>query len=100
MLELGDRAPAAHAEIAADALALDPVLVGALGDFAVAFAPYASRLGSRLVTASDAEALGAAAASQIPPGAIVLLKASHGVHLERVLPHLLPAREAPCSTTS
>lgn len=99
MLELGTAAAAAHADVAAAALRLEPVLVGAVGAFVPAFAPHAAALGARLVTAPDGDALGRAVAGRLPPRAVVLLKASHGVHLERALPHLL-ASEAPCSTTS
>jgi len=100
MLELGDLTPSAHAAAADAALALDPVLIGAVGEFVPAFAPHAATLGDRLVTAADADALGRAVAPRLPASALVLVKASRGVRLERALPHLLAPREAPCSTTS
>lgn len=100
MLELGQVAEEAHAAVAATAVALDPVLVGVVGDFAPAFAKHRKALGDRLVTAADADALGRAVAPRVPSRAVVLLKASRGVRLERALPHLLASREASCSTTS
>jgi UDP-N-acetylmuramoyl-tripeptide--D-alanyl-D-alanine ligase len=100
MLELGALAPAAHAALAEAAMTLGPALVGAVGDFVPAFTPHAAALGDRLVTAADAEALGRAVAPRLPAGALVLLKASRGVRMERALPHVLASREAPCSTTS
>ena len=100
MLELGPTAAEAHAAAAAAAVALAPVLVGVVGDFVPAFAPYRAALGDRLVTAPDPDALGQAVAPRVPARAVVLLKASRGVRLERALPHLLASREAPCSTTS
>ena len=100
MLELGDLAPQAHAEAADAAMTLDPALVGAVGDFVPAFGRHAAVLGDRLVTAVDADALGRAVAARLPASALVLVKASRGVRLERALPHLLASREASCSTIS
>jgi UDP-N-acetylmuramoyl-tripeptide--D-alanyl-D-alanine ligase len=100
MLELGDLTPSAHAAAADAAMALEPVLIGAVGEFVPAFAPHAAALGNRLVTAADADALGRAITPRLPASALVLVKASRGVRLERALPHLLGSREAPCSTTS
>lgn len=100
MLELGHETARAHAAAADAALAIDPVLVGAMGAFVPAFGNHAQQLGDRLVTAPDADALGRAIGARLPDRAIVLVKGSRGVQLERALPYLLPAREAPCSTTS
>ena len=100
MLELGDLARQAHAEAADAAIALDPALVGAVGEFVPAFVRHAAALGDRLVTAEDADALGRAVALRLPASALVLVKASRGVRLERALPHLLASREASCSTIS
>jgi UDP-N-acetylmuramoyl-tripeptide--D-alanyl-D-alanine ligase len=100
MLELGRETERAHRAAAEAVLDVDPVLVGAVGAFVPAFAPHAPALGDRLVTAADAAALGRALGPRIPAGAVVLLKASRGVRLEQALPHLLPTREVPCSTTS
>jgi UDP-N-acetylmuramoyl-tripeptide--D-alanyl-D-alanine ligase len=100
MLELGGLAPRAHAAAADAAMALEPALVGAVGDFVPAFRRHAGVLGDRFVSAPDADALGRAVAPRVPPSALVLVKASRGIRLERAIPHLLASREAPCSTTS
>jgi len=76
----------AAAEIAA--LAPPPALVGAVGEFVPAFEPHRAALGNRLLTAPDAEALGPRLRGVLTGNEIVLLKASRGVALERVLRHL------------
>lgn len=98
MLELGLASLALHEEMAEQILALGPDLIGATGEFAAVFARR--ELGGRLVVAPDAEALGRAVAPRLRGGELVLLKASHGVHLERAIPHLTGGREASCSTIS
>lgn len=100
MRELGAMHDAAHEEIADAALALAPVLVGAVGAFVPPLERRAPVLGDRLVVAPDPETLGKAIAARLPARALVLLKASRGVRMEQALPHLLASREAPCSTTS
>lgn len=99
MLELGDATEAEHARLAEAIVQLDPTLVGAIGAFAPALERHRPRLGARLVIAPDAEALGRALAPRLPVGALVLLKGSRGMRLERALPYLLPDSEVPCSTT-
>jgi UDP-N-acetylmuramyl pentapeptide synthase len=59
-----------------------------VGEFAESFAPYRDRLGERLLVAADAEALGPRLKAALHGNEIVLLKASRGVALERVLRHL------------
>jgi UDP-N-acetylmuramoyl-tripeptide--D-alanyl-D-alanine ligase len=93
MRELGQDAPALHAEIAAALVALDPDLLAAVGEFVPALAPYAARLGDRLVTAPDPIALGPLVAARLHGGEVVVLKASRGVALERILPALIAALE-------
>jgi UDP-N-acetylmuramoyl-tripeptide--D-alanyl-D-alanine ligase len=88
MRELGEDAPALHAEIAAALVALEPDLLAAVGEFVPALAPYADRLGDRLVTAPDPLALGPLVAARLQGGEVVVLKASRGVALERILPAL------------
>jgi UDP-N-acetylmuramoyl-tripeptide--D-alanyl-D-alanine ligase len=85
MRELGADAAALHAEIAAELVALQPELLAAVGDFVPALAPYAARLGDRLVVAPDPPALGPLVAARLRGGEIVVLKASRGVALERML---------------
>ena len=88
MLELGDESDRLHAAAAREIAALEPALIGAVGAFVPAFAPLSSVLGARLVTAPDAAALGPKLATALKGDEIVLLKASRGVALERVLPFL------------
>ncbi len=88
MREMGAEAPALHAEIAAELVAQEPDLLAAGGDFVAALAPHAARLGGRLVTADDPETLGARLAPRLRPGDLVVLKASRGVALERIIPVL------------
>jgi UDP-N-acetylmuramoyl-tripeptide--D-alanyl-D-alanine ligase len=88
MLELGPQSARLHAVAAAEIAALAPALVGAVGEFVAAFEPHRAALGNRLVTAPDAEALGPQLKAALTGNEIVLLKASRGVALERVLRHL------------
>ena len=77
-------------EVAGELVALEPDLLAAVGEFVPALAPYAERLGDRLLTAADAPALAPLLAARLRAGDVVVLKASRGVALERVLPALLP----------
>ncbi len=88
MLELGRESARLHAAAAAEIAALGPALVAAVGDFVPAFEPHRAALGERLLTASDAEALGPKLRAALGGNEVVLLKASRGVALERVLRHL------------
>ena len=90
MRELGADSQRLHAEVARELVNLEPNLLAAVGDFVPALAPYAERLGDRLLTAADPPALGPLLAARVRPGDVVVLKASRGVALERVLPALLP----------
>jgi murE/murF fusion protein len=78
MLELGDEAASAHAEIGALATALD-IAVIALGEHACALA------GARGSIATDLEAAAAAALESAAPGDWIMVKASRGMRLERVV---------------
>lgn len=93
MRELGPEGPALHAEVARALVELEPELLGAVGDFVSALEPYAARLGKRLVTAADPIALGALLAGRLTGDEVVVLKASRGVALERILPALVAAAE-------
>jgi UDP-N-acetylmuramoyl-tripeptide--D-alanyl-D-alanine ligase len=88
MRELGAESAALHADVAAALVALEPDLLGAVGDFVPALAPHAARLGDRLVTAADPIALGPRIAARLEGREVVVLKASRGVALERILPAL------------
>jgi UDP-N-acetylmuramoyl-tripeptide--D-alanyl-D-alanine ligase len=85
MLELGPTTPQLHDEIARAALAANVDVIGGVGEFAAAL----TRVGapaSRVVSAPDAEAIWSSLSSRLEPDAIILLKGSRGVRLERLVP--------------
>jgi UDP-N-acetylmuramoyl-tripeptide--D-alanyl-D-alanine ligase len=88
MLELGPESARLHAAAAREIAALRPALIGAVGAFVPAFEQLAPPFGGRLVTAPDAVALGPKLREALRGNEVVLLKASRGAALERVLPHL------------
>ncbi len=100
MRELGAEAPRLHAEIAAAALAAPIDLVAGVGEMGDALRAAAAAGAERVVTAPDVDALWAALESRLAPNAIILLKASRGVRLERLLPLLSAWADRSCSTTS
>lgn len=85
MRELGPQAPALHDEIARRAVASSAAIVAGIGDFE---APLAAHRGDRVVTAPDVDELWTVLAPRLPANAVVLLKASRGVRLERMVPLL------------
>jgi UDP-N-acetylmuramoyl-tripeptide--D-alanyl-D-alanine ligase len=88
MRELGEDAAALHREIAEALVDLHPELIAAVGDFVPALEPFAGALRHRLVTAPDPLALAPLLAERLRGDEIVVLKASRGVALERILPAL------------
>lgn len=90
MRELGAESAPLHAEVARDLAALKPELLAAVGEFVPALEAYRAELGDRLVTAADVPELAAALAPRLQAGDLVVLKASRGVALERILPLLVP----------
>jgi len=88
MLELGAESARLHAAAAAEIAAAPPDLVAAVGAFVPAFEAHRGALAGRLLTAPDAETLGPKLKGAVQGNAIVLLKASRGVALERVLRYL------------
>ncbi|MGH7534086.1 MAG: UDP-N-acetylmuramoyl-tripeptide--D-alanyl-D-alanine ligase, partial [Gemmatimonadales bacterium] len=88
MRELGARAGPLHDEVARALVSLGPEVLAAVGDFVPALAGYADALGDRLVTAPDPPALGPILAARLRGDELVVLKASRGVALERIIPHL------------
>ena len=93
MLELGDQSVALHRRIAERAmeLALDGLVVVASGPEAEAMAQAAAGLG-RLAVVDTPEAAALPLNSWLAAGDVVLLKASRGVALERLLPLLADAQ--------
>jgi UDP-N-acetylmuramoyl-tripeptide--D-alanyl-D-alanine ligase len=88
MRELGADAELLHQEIARALVELQPDLLAAVGDFVPALQPHAARLGDRLLTAADPLTLGPLLAQRLQGDELVVLKASRGVALERILPAL------------
>lgn len=88
MRELGPDSAALHADIAAQLVELRPDLLAAVGEFVPALAPHAEALGDRLLTAPDVPSLGPLLAARLAGDELVVLKASRGVALERIIPHL------------
>ncbi|MEK6598293.1 MAG: cyanophycin synthetase, partial [Gemmatimonadota bacterium] len=86
MRELGPDAERLHAEVAAHLLALAPELLVAVGEFADLFRSQRDALGDRLILAGDPVEAGALLAPRLSGDEVVVLKASRGVALERILP--------------
>ncbi|HEX6644688.1 MAG TPA: hypothetical protein VF037_08420, partial [Gemmatimonadales bacterium] len=63
--------------------------------FVPALEARGGELGERLLTAPDPVALGPALAARLEGNEIVVLKASRGVALERILPYLTAGRTPP-----
>ncbi len=94
MLELGPKSDELHAAVADRVTAAQPALIAVTGAFVTAFESHASELGDRLLTADDPATLGERLARRLDGREFVLLKASRGMRLERVIPHLIPSGDA------
>ncbi len=95
MRELGKDSATFHAQVASDLMDLAPDLLAAVGDFVPALERYAGRLGDRLVTAADPLALAPLLSARLRGDEVVVLKASRGVALERILPALTARANPP-----
>jgi UDP-N-acetylmuramoyl-tripeptide--D-alanyl-D-alanine ligase len=84
MLELGPQSPRLHEEVASDALARGIDLIAAIGEFAGALVRIAPG-DSRVITADDVDALWSELSSRLAPDAVILLKGSRGMRLERLV---------------
>lgn len=87
MRELGPKSAECHDDIAMVALKSGAHLVAGIGEFAQAL-ERVGKADNRVVTAADVEDLWPKLAPRLAPDAIILLKASRGVQLERVVPHI------------
>lgn len=85
MLELGEQAPALHAECGRAAAEAGIDLVAGVRGNAKHLAGAACEGGSECVFLADAEAAGRWLAANLHPGDVVLVKGSRGVHLERAI---------------
>ena len=87
MRELGAHAERLHAEIADRALRSSIEVVAGGGEMGDALR-RAGRDDARVVAAPDIDELWQTLAPRLAPDAVILLKASRGVKLERLVPHL------------
>ena len=95
MRELGDDSTALHQEVADALVALNPDLLAAVGEFVPALERHARALGDRLVTAADPMALAPILVQRLQGNEMIVLKASRGVALERILPALAARAKNP-----
>lgn len=86
MLELGGRAAEIHAAVLAEAATLGLDIIVATGDFAAAGRSLRSAFGSSLVTIEDPLEAYEELQGRLGGDEVVLLKASRGLALERVIP--------------
>jgi UDP-N-acetylmuramoyl-tripeptide--D-alanyl-D-alanine ligase len=92
MRELGAGSRELHREVAERIVAARPDVVAAVGEFVPAFEALKGKLkGRKLVTGETPEAVSDRLKELLKPGDVVLLKASRGVQLERLIPLLWPA---------
>ncbi len=91
MRELGPGAAALHAEIAKRAVESSIDVIAGIGDFAKALDAVRD---PRVVTGADVDDIWPALRARLAPDAVILLKASRGVKLERIVPHLTAWAEA------
>ena len=87
MLELGRDSDRCHDSVARAALASPANIIGGLGEFAAAL----QRVGAgddRIIVARDVDDLWLELRPRLADDATILLKASRGAKLERILPHI------------
>jgi UDP-N-acetylmuramoyl-tripeptide--D-alanyl-D-alanine ligase len=84
MLELGPQGPRLHDDVARDALGAEIQIVAAIGEFASALGRIAPG-DPRVICADDVDALWSALSSRLEPDAVILLKGSRGMRLERLV---------------
>ncbi|MFI5214551.1 MAG: UDP-N-acetylmuramoyl-tripeptide--D-alanyl-D-alanine ligase [Gemmatimonadales bacterium] len=90
MRELGAESARLHREGAEAVLAAKPDVVAAVGEFVPAFESLKKKAGPELVFAKDADEVAPRLKDVIRAGDVVLLKASRGVALEKVIPVVWP----------
>jgi UDP-N-acetylmuramyl pentapeptide synthase len=87
MLELGANSDRCHDDVARAVVAAPVALIGGMGEFATALRRVAPQ-DKRIVVANDVDQLWSELAPQLAEDATILLKASRGAKLERILPHI------------
>lgn len=96
MRELGPDAPRLHQDVARYALAAPLDVIAGIGDMGSAL-EETSGSDARVVVAADVDDLWPLLEPRLTPTAIILLKASRGVRLERLVPHLSDWATRTCS---
>ncbi len=95
MRELGAASGELHREVAAHILAARPAVIAAVGEFVPAFGEVIPpRERPALLTGEGPLDVAADLKARLRAGDVVLLKASRGVELERIIPVLWPSRTA------
>jgi UDP-N-acetylmuramoyl-tripeptide--D-alanyl-D-alanine ligase len=84
MLELGPQTPRLHEEVARHALDCGVDVIGAIGEFAAALERIAPG-DARVIAADDVDVLWQRLSSRLSPDAVILLKGSRGMRLERLV---------------
>lgn len=87
MLELGANSDRCHDAVARAALASPATVIAAVGEFVAAFQRIAPD-DRRVVLAGDVDQLWTLLEPRLSSDATILLKASRGAKLERILPHI------------
>jgi UDP-N-acetylmuramoyl-tripeptide--D-alanyl-D-alanine ligase len=87
MRELGDASDRCHDDITRLALDSGAEVIGGVGEYAKSFARVAAD-DSRVVTSDTVAGIWPLLEPRIQPDAVILLKASRGVQLEQLVPHL------------
>jgi len=98
MLELGPAGPALHDEIARLAMAGPAQVVAGIGEFERALTSAAPG-DDRVVAAPDVPELWSRLAPRLAPDAVILLKGSRGMRLERLIPLLEAISHQPPATS-
>lgn len=84
MLELGPTAPQLHEDVARAALSGEVELIAGIGEFAAALQRIAPG-DSRVIIADDVDQLWSRLSPRLAPDAVILLKGSRGMRLERLV---------------
>lgn len=95
MRELGEHSAELHAQVADQLAELAPEVLGLVGDFVPAFRRHRARFAGEILEGVDPLELGPRLAPRLQAGDLVVLKASRGVALERILPFIAPSSESP-----
>lgn len=92
MLELGPTEDDLHEDVLRHALSLS---LDGLGVCGPRFRRAADRIGATVVVGDSAEELGRSMGAQLAQDAVVLVKGSRGIRMERAIPLLAPRHAAP-----